>query len=161
MTNEQTPAPETTKSVTTRPRVAIPDIRDEFDRLWDFMTPWRPFGVFSRGQAVTIPPLDVFEKDGQLHVRAELPGIAQGDVDVSIEGDTLTISGEKHEEKEVKEEHYYRSERSYGKFSRQVTLPQGANPDQAVARFNNGVLEIDMPVNKVEAARKIEIKSGG
>jgi HSP20 family protein len=68
------------------------------------------------------------------------------------------ISGEKKEEKEVKEENYYRSERSYGKFTRRIPLPRTAQADKATAKFKDGVLEIDMPLANGGGAKKIEIK---
>jgi HSP20 family protein len=130
------------------------------DRLWEALVtaPWRPFPSFRRTQ--TLPAMDVFEKEGQLHVRAELPGIDQKDVEVEISGDTLTISGEKKEQREVKEENYYRSERSYGKFSRQVALPAGADTTKAAARFKDGILEIDIPVKQAADKQKIQIQPG-
>jgi len=107
-----------------------------------------------------MPATDVFEKDGALHIRAELPGMTDKDVEIEITADAVTISGEKKEEHEVKEKDYYRSERTYGAFSRQVALPAGADIDQAKAQFKDGVLQIDVPLKVVEAKKKLEIKTG-
>jgi HSP20 family protein len=130
------------------------------DRLWEAVMTnrWRPFQFF--GQAKPLPAMDVFEKDGAFHVRAELPGMTDKEVEVTATADTLTITGEKKEEREVKEENYYRTERSYGKFSRQIALPAGADTGQATARFKDGVLEIDIPIKAVESGKKIEIGAG-
>jgi HSP20 family protein len=154
-----------TKEVAAKPRaLGFPDLRDEMDRLWDaVMAPGfalRPFrSRFFREQLrePVVPAIDVYEKDGQLHVRAELPGVKQEDVDISVTADSLTISGEKSSESEVKEENYYRSERSYGKFSRTIALPAGADVEQANARFKDGVLEIDVPVKAAPTQKKIAI----
>jgi HSP20 family protein len=146
------------RSLTPRRRVVgFPDLREEMDRIWEAMTaaPLRPLQYLARQ---TFPAIDVFEKDGKLQVRAELPGMTEKDLEIEIAGEALTISGEKTQEMEVKEESYYRSERSYGRFSRQVALPPGADPEQTTARFKDGVLEIEVPLKAVEAKKKIEIR---
>jgi HSP20 family protein len=135
---------------------SLSDMRAEMDRLWDAMTARSPFLTsVTRFQQ---PAIDVFEKDGALHVRAEVPGIDQKDISIEVKDDGLVISGEKKEEKEVKEENYYRSERSYGKFTRRIPLPRTAQADKATAKFKDGVLEIDMPLANGGGAKKIEIK---
>jgi HSP20 family protein len=129
------------------------------DRLWESFAPlgWRPFAASGRGQLM--PTLDVFEKEGILHVQAELPGLTPQDVQIEVAGDALTISGEKKDEREVKEENYYRSERRYGSFRRQVALPPGADTDQVQATFKDGVLRLEIPVKAAPvASKKIEIK---
>jgi HSP20 family protein len=105
--------------------------------------------------------MDVFEKDGQLHVRAELPGMTDKDIQVEIAKDTITISGEKKEEHEVKQENYYKSERTYGSFRRQVELPAGADKEHVQAQFKDGVLKIDVPILEAKSeTKKIEVKPG-
>ena len=105
------------------------------------------------------PRIEVLQNNGQLMVRADLPGLTKDDVKVELTDDMLTISGERKEEKEEKREGFYRSERSYGSFYRELPLPEGAKTEDAVATFRNGVLEITMPVPKVETStRKLEIK---
>ena len=162
MTRETAPQPvPTSESKPPAPRrdfFGFADLRDEMDRLWEAMfTRRRPEGAaFPLAQA---PAVDVFEKDGQLHVRAELPGIDEKDIEIEVTHEGLTISGEKKEEHEVKEDNYYRSERSYGRFVRHIPLPERADVDKAEAKFNKGVLEIDMPVRAEEGRKKIEVKS--
>jgi HSP20 family protein len=144
----------------TRP-AGIVDLREEMDRLWDAVmsSPWRPFQSIGRRQLM--PAMDVFEKDGHLHVRAELPGMSEKDITVEIAGDVITISGEKKDEREVKEDNYYRSERSYGSFRRQVALPAGADANKAEAKFKDGVLELDVPIDQAKSeTKKIEVKTG-
>jgi HSP20 family protein len=144
----------------TRPQ-GISDLREEIDRLWETMlaSPWRPFQSLSKQRP--LPAIDVFEKDGQLHIRAELPGMTDKDIQVELAKDTITISGEKKEEHEVKEENYYKSERTYGSFRRQVALPAGADQENVQAQFKDGVLKIDVPIREAKPeAKKIEIKPG-
>ncbi len=106
-----------------------------------------------------VPQVGVLQNNGQLMVRADLPGLTKDDVKVELTDDMLTLSGERKEEKEEKREGFYRSERSYGSFYREIALPEGAKTEEAAATFRNGVLEITMPAPKVEAStRKLEIK---
>jgi HSP20 family protein len=140
--------------------ITFPDIREEMDRLWMsvFSSPWRPFHLAE--QMALIPTMDVFEKDGNIEVKIELPGIEAKDVDIRVTGHTLSVTGEKHEEKETKDATFHRTERSYGRFSRQVTLPSNAHGSKAKAKFNNGVLEIKIPVDgDSDDGKKIEIEA--
>ena len=106
-----------------------------------------------------VPQIEVLHNKGQFMVRADLPGLTKDDVKVELTDDVLTISGERKEEKEEKREGFYRSERRYGTFYRKIPLPEGAKTENAAATFQNGVLEITMPAEKVEMpARKLEIK---
>ena len=123
----------------------------------------REFFPFTREfEDVTwIPEIEVLRKNGDFIVRADLPGMKKENVEVEINGNMLTLSGERKDEKEEKREGYYRSERSYGTFYRQIPLPEGAKTDTATAEFKDGVLEITMQVPKQEPqARRLEIKQG-
>jgi HSP20 family protein len=101
--------------------------------------------------------MDVYEKGGVIKVHAELPGMQRENVEITIEGDYLTISGEKSETSEVTEKDYHRRERSFGRFSRRIALPAGAQKDKVTAQFKDGVLEVDVPTQETPA-RKIEIR---
>jgi HSP20 family protein len=106
-----------------------------------------------------IPQIEVLHNNEQFMVRADLPGLTKDDVKVEVTNDFLTISGERKEEKEEKLEGFYRSERNYGSFFRQIPLPENAKTENAAATFRNGVLEITMPATNVEkSTRKLEIK---
>jgi HSP20 family protein len=106
-----------------------------------------------------IPPVEILQNNGQLVVRADLPGMKKDDVKVELTDNMLTISGERKQEKEEKHEGFYRSERSYGSFYRQLPLPEGVKTENAHAVFHNGVLEITMPAPKEAShTRKLEIK---
>ena len=105
------------------------------------------------------PTLEVKQKEGNLVITAELPGLRKEDVTVNVTDNTLTLEGERKQEKEEKREGFYHSERSYGKFVRSIPLPEGAKVDQTAAQFKDGVLEITIPVPEPKAkSQKIQIK---
>lgn len=106
-----------------------------------------------------VPDVEVRQNNGQFVVRADLPGLKGDDVKVELANNVLTISGERKEEKEEKREGFYRSERSYGSFYREIPLPEGAKTDTATAEFTNGVLQVTMQAPEREPqARRLEIK---
>ncbi len=124
----------------------------------------RTFGRFfnreTGGESFWSPAIEVSESDGQLKVHAELPGLKPEDVRVEVTEDQLVIQGERKYEHEEKKKGLYRSERSYGQFYRAIPLPEGANTEQAKAQFNNGVLEITLPVPEQKSnLRQIPIES--
>jgi HSP20 family protein len=105
------------------------------------------------------PRVDVTENDKEIKVAAELPGMEEKDLDVSVVGDVLTIKGEKKQEKEEKSEESYRLERSYGSFRRDLPLPCKVQVDKSKARFEKGVLAITLP-KAAEAAASHKISVG-
>lgn len=119
-----------------------------------------PHGWGEMGQALWSPQLEVFERDGKLVVRADLPGLNKNDVKVDINDNGLTIHGERRQEHEENRAGYRHSERSYGSFYRTIPLPEGVDAEQAQANFRNGVLEITMPAPQREErrGRQIEVK---
>jgi HSP20 family protein len=105
------------------------------------------------------PQVEVTERDGQLIVRADLPGLSKDDVQVELTDDAILIRGQRKQEREEKREGYYRSERSYGSFYRQIPLPKGVKTENATATFRDGVLEITMPAPQGEAlGRQLQIQ---
>jgi HSP20 family protein len=105
------------------------------------------------------PQVEVFERDGQLTVRADLPGMTKDDIKVEVTDEAINISGERNSEHEEKREGYYRTERSYGSFYRSIPLPEGVSADQANASVRNGVLEITMPISQQQSrGRRLEIR---
>jgi HSP20 family protein len=140
---------------------------EDMDRLWSQL--WG--GVRGRGvargqgdlQQAWMPPLEVFERDGKLHVHADLPGLRKEDIKLSIEQDQLVIQGERrsqHEEGDREKGGYWHSERSYGSFYRTVALPEGVDPQTADASFKDGVLDVsfDAPKRLQQQSRSIDIK---
>jgi HSP20 family protein len=107
-----------------------------------------------------LPTVDVSETDGEVVVRAELPGMTQNDVELNLQDNVLTLKGEKKQEKKSEKENYHRIERSYGSFSRSFTLPTGVRQEDVKATFKDGVLEITMPKSEEAKPRKISITSG-
>jgi len=105
------------------------------------------------------PVVDVVENADSVTVKAELPGIDPKDVDISVSGDTLTIKGEKKEEKEEKGKSFYRVERTYGSFCRSISLPTGVEADKAKADYKDGVLSVTLPKSEKVKAKKIPIKT--
>ncbi|MEW6128856.1 MAG: Hsp20/alpha crystallin family protein [Acidobacteriota bacterium] len=104
------------------------------------------------------PQIEVFEREGQFIVRADLPGLKKDDVKVDITDDALTIQGERKQEHEEEGEGWYRSERGYGSFFRSIPLPEGINADEAKASFRDGVLEISMPAPQQPQQRRRQIE---
>jgi HSP20 family protein len=118
-------------------------------------------GLQRGGMAMWSPAIDVFERDGQFVVRADLPGLSRDDVRIEATDDSLIIEGARRSEMEVEEEGLYRCERSYGRFSRAIPLPEGADPGRAQAKFENGVLEVSVPLSgESTRRRRIEIQGG-
>ena len=107
------------------------------------------------------PAVDFAEDDKAYHITAELPGMSEKDIDVSLSGDTLTIKGEKRDEREEKAKNYYLSERSYGSFLRSFTLPDGIDRNKIDASFAAGVLTLTLPKTPeaVQQQKKIEVKA--
>jgi HSP20 family protein len=137
---------------------------DEMDRMFD------DFGLGRRwasplwretSAAAWAPDIDVVQKNNELTIRADLPGLKKDEVSVEVTDDAVTIQGERKREHEEEREGFYRSERSYGSFSRVIPLPEGAITDQAKADFHDGVLEIKMPAPPASKGRRLEISEGG
>jgi HSP20 family protein len=134
---------------------------DEMDRMFEgfgFPTWERRFG---RPESFS-PRVDFFEDNGKLTLRADLPGMSKDDVKVEITDDSVVIDGERKYEHEEHEEGVYRSERSYGRFHREIPLPEGVKTENATANFKNGILEItvDAP-QRAKNRRQIEIQGEG
>ena len=117
--------------------------------------PWPRWEGEARGLA---PAVDLIDKKDEVVLRADLPGLEQKDIEVNVEDGTLSIRGERKEEKEAKEEDYYVTERWAGAFSRSVALPPGVDPEKIQATFKNGVLEVHLPKTVEAKGKKIEIK---
>jgi HSP20 family protein len=122
------------------------EMQDEFRRFWT--EPWsflarRPLGRLMKVPAT--PRVDIYEKKDQLFVKVDLPGMKKEDIQVSVDKGDLVVRAESKAESEVKEEDYYRLERTAGQFYRRLTLPFEAKPDKIEANFKEGVLEVRIP----------------
>ena len=118
-------------------------------------------GMAATGGEFFSPPIELMEREGHLVVRAELPGLTKDDVHVEVTDDALTIEGERRAEHEERQGGFFRSERRYGTFRRQIPLPEGVNAEQVTASFKDGILEISMPAPQRQMrGRRIEIQSG-
>jgi HSP20 family protein len=115
-----------------------------------------PAGVWIDEDGGRVLPVDVYQTDEDMVVKASLPGFKPEEVDISITGDTLTIKGEHKEDQEVKEKDYLLKERRYGAYSRTMTLPVEIQSEKAAATFENGVLSLTLP--KAEEAKPKQIK---
>jgi len=120
-------------------------LHNSIDRMFDNF--FRGFGLAPFGETMSIfcPNIDVVENDDNYEVTAELPGIDENDINLSLDSNTLTISGEKKQETEDKGRDYYRMERSYGSFQRSIPLPPNIESDQIDANFKKGILTVTLP----------------
>ena len=107
-----------------------------------------------------IPAMDLVETDEHFVLKADLPGLGEGDVSIEVEDNVLTVSGERKAEHEDKREGYMRVERSYGAFRRSLTLPEGIDPEAVTASFDNGVLEVRIPKPEERKPRRVAIQVG-
>jgi HSP20 family protein len=130
----------------------------DMDRMFYGMS---PFTSRSRLDAQEWrPAVDVMEQDGKLIVQADLPGLEKEHLNVEVRDDQLIISGERRNESERTEGGYRMTERSYGKFARYVPLPEGVNPDDVVAKFEGGVLEVEVPIPSASQGQRRKIPVG-
>jgi HSP20 family protein len=137
------------------------EFRSEMNRLFDsfFREPFGPTSESLGSLSAWAPSLDVAETDDEVTVRAEIPGVDPKDIDISVEGNRLAISGEKKETSEKKEQAFYQRETYYGRFSRQVELPQGVDPEKVDAEYKGGVLTVRLKKVPGAAAKKIPVKT--
>jgi HSP20 family protein len=119
-----------------------------------------PTGSVSAGRR-WLPAMDLVETDDHFVLRADLPGLSEDDVDVTLENDVLTVSGQRKAETETREKGYYRVERASGSFRRSLSLPEGVDPDAIEANFDKGVLEVRIPKPEQRKPRKVAITVGG
>jgi HSP20 family protein len=133
-------------------------LRREMDRLWEDY-----FGSGRRGlqplQPEFTPAVDVKETPEAVVVKAEVPGMDAKEINISVTGEVLTIKGEKKSEREEQEENYHLVERSFGSFSRSLTLPAAVDLDKIEAKYDNGVLTITCPKKEAVKPKAIEIKT--
>ncbi|MEN3037978.1 MAG: Hsp20/alpha crystallin family protein [Candidatus Kryptonium sp.] len=135
------------------------DLQREINKMFS-----RFFREFEEEEEIRVtrwsPRVDISETDDEYIVRAEIPGVNKDDIKITIKENMLTISGEKKQEKETKNENFHRIERVYGSFSRSFTLPGAVKVDKVEAKFKDGVLTIKLPKVEEAKTKEIEIKVG-
>ena len=131
------------------PFAELGELRSRFDRMFDELTDGR--------ERAWTPAVDVVRENGNLVVRADIPGIKPEEVKIEVEDDILTVSGEHEEHKEEKDKNYVRRERRYGSFSRSMTLPSGVEAKSIKAETHDGVVEVTIPLPKEATKETVTI----
>jgi HSP20 family protein len=139
----------------------VGDLQRQIDRLFDDFSGRWSLPRMGNGDGKYWPALDMTETNEAVDVTAELPGVDPKDVDITVAGDTVTITGEKKAEKEVKEKDYYCAERSYGSFTRSFALPFEIDAGKVDANFDKGVLKLHIgkPPGVKKEVKKIPVKA--
>ena len=131
-------------------------LQDRMNRLFnEAHNPRQSDDLMSRG--TWTPPVDIYEVDGALVIKAELPDMRREDIDVSVENNTLTMRGERKLDNEIKQENFHRIERAYGSFVRSFSLPHTVDAAKIGAEYKNGVLTVKLPVREDAKPRTISI----
>ena len=131
------------------PFALLRQMTSELDRAFDdpfFNSRWPALGLPPAAATAWAPRVDVFERDGRLVTKVDLPGVKKEDVSVEVTDGQLALSGERKHETETTKDNVYRSEREYGSFYRAVPLPQGVKLEDVKATFADGVLEVSVPL---------------
>jgi HSP20 family protein len=142
--------------ITKRKPSGLPAFRRQFDELFESFFGNEPT-IFQNGD--WLPALDEIETPSEIVVKAELPGIEEKDISITLSGDQLLIHGEKKAEKEEKDKHFRRFERSYGRFERMLTLPPSIDPEKISAAYTNGVLEVHLPKRPEAKPKAIKVSA--
>ena len=143
------------------PVAELGTIQNEMNRLFNtFFDQPNTSGRNGGAGRQWIPAMDLIETGDHYVLRADLPGLSDEDVNVQLEDNVLTISGERKANRETQQEGYYRLERAFGGFARSLTLPEGVDPDGVQAHFDRGVLEIRIPKPEQKKPRQVQISLG-
>jgi len=132
-------------------------LHNRINRLFDdtfFRTGWSDEDV---SLGAWYPAVDMYDQDGHLVIKAELPGLSKKDISIDVKDGVLTLKGERSLENEVREENYYRKERAFGKFQRSFTLPADVDPNKIKAEFKDGLLKIEVPMPEEKRPKQITI----
>jgi HSP20 family protein len=137
------------------------DFRRDFDQIFRHFLSWPSDQEETAMNVGFTPPVECFidKDDKKFHCQAMLPGVDPKDVNLQVQGNTLTISGERSSSRETKEADYLRREITYGSFQRSILLPEGVDKDKLNAEYRNGILEITAPIAAAALPRKVEIKA--
>lgn len=132
-------------------------LQDKIDRVFEDSLGNRD-GLIAPGE--WIPPVDIFEDEKSIILKAELPGVKKEEITLDVSDSVLTISGEKHFKHEESREHYHMIERHYGAFKRSFSIPETVDSEKIEAKYEKGVLEIVFPKIDASASRQIRISKG-
>jgi HSP20 family protein len=141
------------------PWTGMSSLRREMDRVFDRFFDWEPGWAAPEVGGEWAPKVDLSETKDAFLVRAEIPGVEQKDIQLSLQDQMLTIKGEKAKEKEEKAEHYHRMESSYGSFVRAMRLPSAVEGSKVMASFKDGVLTVTLPKTPAAKGTTIPIKA--
>jgi HSP20 family protein len=137
----------------------LTSLQSEMNRLFNSFFD-APTGAGNGGARRWVPAMDLVEADDHFVLKADLPGLDEQNVSIEVEGDVLTVSGERKEERERSGEGFHRIERSFGSFRRSLTLPEGVDAESVTASFDKGVLEVRIPKPEERKPRRIAIQVG-
>jgi HSP20 family protein len=140
------------------PLKELEEMRRDMDRLFDEFFAGRRPRWNKQESSVVIPSIELFDRQNELVLRAELPGVVKEDIDLTVTKDAITLKGELKRDEAVKAEDYFISERLYGAFSRTVQLPFEVEEDKVEATFKKGILEVVMPKKEDAKAKEVRIE---
>ena len=135
------------------PLTELSSMRRHMDHLMDSF-----FGMENIKKDLWAPNVDVTETEDEIVVRADIPGIEEKELSISLSGDNLIVKGERKEEKESKGKHFHRIERAYGSFQRTIPMPVAVDAEKIEAECNKGVLEVHLPKKEEAKAKEIPVK---
>jgi HSP20 family protein len=139
------------------PRGNLQSFQDEMNRMFDQFFRGGNGEEAGWGLRTWTPPVDIYETDDALVLKAELPGVSKDDVSIEVHQNTLILRGQRKHEAEVKEENYHRVERAYGTFQRSFVLPTLVDQDKVQATYQDGVLELHLPKSEAAKPKRIAI----
>ena len=137
----------------------LPFVSDRMQRVLNEALGGLDWSYRDSAAAAWVPPVDVFEEADNIRIVAEIPGVSPKDIQISLEGNLLTIHGTKQQEAEERTERVHRYERTYGAFERSFTLPASVDPNSIQANCDNGVLTITLPKSEKAKPRQIQVQS--
>lgn len=132
-------------------------LQRRMNRMFENLPLVSPFFITPETESL-VPPVDMFEQDSEVVLRAQLPGVDKKNIDISVSEDEITIKAEAKKEEEIKEENLYRKEMSYGTFIRTLALPTEVQSEKAKAKLENGILEVRMPKSQKAISKEKKIK---
>jgi len=141
------------------PAGQLATLQSDMARMMNSFFGQSPFASPANGVSVWLAPVDITETDDALLLTFDLPGLKDDEIQIELEDNVLTVSGERQRKHEVKQDDYFRYERRFGSFSRSVALPAGVSDDQIEASYENGVLEIKVPKPEQHKPKRIQVGS--